>query len=74
MWRRGVIKRHPSTEASGARFAYSWPEETVGEVSAVIPPPIRLVANTRKPVFTITESDEETTIEFERITLIIRSK
>lgn len=76
MWRRGTITRYPAppNSTSMARYAYGAikRDETTRPV-VPIPPPTRSTGVT-KPKFVITESDSEVTIDFEHVTLVIRTK
>lgn len=73
MWRRDVLLRHPAPRGSSgkARYAYSWPTDKP-DVAPPLPPPSSL--KKKKPVFTITESDADVTIEFDNVTLIVRRR
>lgn len=74
MWRRDVLNRHLATPDKGrARYAYSW-RETAPVTSPSPLPPAPAASKRRKPVFTITESDSDVTIEFEDVVLIVRRK
>jgi hypothetical protein len=71
MWRRGVVKRYDATEATTkARYAYGKKERAIAPALSAISPPTRLTAI--KPTFTITESDNEVTIAFENVTILVR--
>lgn len=73
MWRRDVLLRHPAPRGSSgkARYAYSGPTDKP-DVAPPLPPPSSL--KKKKPVFTITESDTDVTIEFDNVTLIVRRR
>lgn len=74
MWRRGVIKRFPAPEDPRyrARFCYGpqTPPQTE-EVREIPPPPSPSLSS--KPRFTITEKDDKVVIEFEKVTIIIKT-
>jgi hypothetical protein len=70
LWRRGSIERYPaSVDGSKARFVYG-PKHDARQ-SEPIPPPPNV---SKKPVFNITESSEEITLDFEYFTLIVRKR
>jgi hypothetical protein len=70
MWRRGVLDRFPAPRGNGtkARFAYMFKKEKVASLSP-LPSPA-----SKKPTFTITETDSDVTIEFDHVTLIVRRR
>ena len=77
MWRKGVLKRYAVQDVIGtrARFSYEWPTDTApAPLQQIETPPSPTTLGATKPRFTITEKDDKVIIDFERFTLIIRSK
>lgn len=76
MWRRDVLRRHPAPPDSKARarYAYSWNKAVAKATEAPATPPLPPATKGKKPVFTITESTDAVTIEFEHVTLIVKRK
>ena len=76
MWRRGVISRYNApSSTSMARYAYGPKVQHEAEIHNLKPiaAPVRSI-EASKPRFTITESSEAVTLEFEHVTIVIRSK
>jgi hypothetical protein len=75
MWRRSVIQRYDAIDATTkARYAYGKKELQAAAVLTAISPPVRFTTTAGKPRFTITESDDSVTIEFEQVTFTVRTK
>ena len=70
MWRKGLVTRVPATGAnrSAARWAYEWIGRTE-KPSTAVP-----VAYKPKENITVTETDNEVTIDFTGFTIVIRPK
>lgn len=71
MWRRDVLDRFPAPRGNStrARYAYMLKKK---EVKKLLPLPSPSTG--KKPVFTVTESDHDVTIEFDNVTLIVRRR
>ena len=70
MWRRGLLDRFPAPRGNStkARYAYMLKKEEPRKLSP-LPSPA-----SKKPTFTITESDADVTIEFDNVTLVVRRR
>lgn len=73
MWRRGLLTRFPAPKESNsfARFSYIWDQQ---ENSRPVQDTPIARANAGKIGFTITEIDDGVLLEFQKFTVMIKSK
>jgi hypothetical protein len=73
MWRRGLLTRFPAPKESNsfARFSYSW-DQKVDSRPVQETPVARAAAG--KVGFTITEIDDGVLLEFQKFSVMIKSK
>lgn len=70
MWRREIVNRYPAPEQanSQARFAYEWPKDKPEK------PVLPSIFPKAKTGVVVTEQDGGVLIEFEKFTILVRSK
>ncbi len=74
MWRRGVLKRFTAPESPHYRARYAYGPQNPPppqEVREIVPPSPSLSQG--KPRFLINEKDDRVVIEFDKVTIIIKT-